>query len=211
MFSSPMGLPLMDTTLNFYGPDAQTQNYASFPVGSGSIPASYQMSVAVISAQSPQPDACYRWLSYLTQQPEFINGIPANRNMLQNEGVAARFGGDFIAFSQEYLTLLDNPNVEEISYGFGVGDSFNEFFIYQAGETWLNRAMDRYVLEDASLEDELASAEQYIQDASQCAAGLPEISLRGTTDMEPEEVENIRDELLTCIESADPTIMEFIQ
>src|SRR5690606_4010720 len=56
----------------------------SYPTGSQYTPVTYSIGTAYISATSPIPDACYRWISTLGEHPELFMAMPARRSQLNN-------------------------------------------------------------------------------------------------------------------------------
>jgi ABC-type glycerol-3-phosphate transport system substrate-binding protein len=123
-----------------------------FPAGSQYTPVSYALMAGYISRFSQYPEACYRLLQTLARRPDLLSGIPVNRS----EAGQARYADFYQAFSQQ---LMD-PNQIIISASYSEHHYFSRF--------WLFRAFDRYVLENADLEDELRAAEQFTGDYLVC-------------------------------------------
>ncbi len=150
------------------GPEGAAVTYrpVSFPAGNDYIPISYDIGAAYISANAAAPDACYRWIQELARHPELLPGMPANRTAFDDPALMNAQGPALTAFYSQFDTLLQDPRVVEFPDQFGAGVSYGNLFdVY-----WLNRAFDRYVLEDADLELELADAEALTLAYQQCLA-----------------------------------------
>ncbi len=212
------GIPLQDSIFN--PGDWQMRNrgqadfedprrLVTFPRGSGSIPTSYTVAMAVISAESDAPDACYRWLSWLSQQPDLPGGVPVNRNLTENNAFADALGEDIASFYQAYADLLEQPNVVEIGSPFGTGgSSFYVSYSNYISRLLVNRAFDRYVLDDANLADELTAAEQYIDEYKVCAVEVPIPENR--SDLTPEQSIELSGQFRECAVSVDASIGEIL-
>lgn len=175
----------------------------SYPSGSQYTPVTYTVGTAYISASSAAPEACYRWISRLAEHPELFTSMPARRSQLNNPELAAALGLDLSAFYAQYEAQLQAPNVLEFpSLNTGAVSSPGDFIT----QTWLNRAMDRYVLEDADLETELAEAEMFARDYQTCMEGLPPYN-QAMLSSQQEQLSYARG-LFNCIESADPSMAE---
>jgi ABC-type glycerol-3-phosphate transport system substrate-binding protein len=143
----------------------------TYPVGSQYTPVSYDIGTAYISANAENPAACYRWISILAQHPEVLSAMPARRSLISSTNVTMAQGQNLADVYQEIDDLMRQPNTVIFPSQFnGAGDNTPNAFIVQF---WLNRAFDRYVLEDGDLETELAEAQSNAQAYMECAASLP--------------------------------------
>lgn len=120
-------------------------------------PASYWRSGAFyISASSPHIDACWKWISYLSQSD--LGGVFNARRSLGQELLASprALPGADEAYGA-YTQLLEQPRDPQ---------SAANFIAEPIVPYWLFRALDRVFREDASLAAELAEAqfvtEQYL-------------------------------------------------
>jgi ABC-type glycerol-3-phosphate transport system substrate-binding protein len=141
----------------------------TYPRGNQYTPASYVLSTAYISATAENPEACYRWLSFLAQRPELFTDMPARYSQLSDPALAASRGPDLMAFYNEYASLLQAPNTVVFPSLSPNLNSIGSLVVPQ----WLYRAFDRYVLEDADLEAELAEAELLAKSYQECEANIP--------------------------------------
>ncbi len=142
---------------------ANTDLLTTFPRGSQYNAASYDISAAYISASTPHAEACYRFISYLAAQIDLFDGMPARRSQFDNQALVAAQGESVISFYRAQDALLSDINTVTIPTAFSGG---SDSFILNY---WLNRAFDRYVLEGANLETELAAAEQFTREYQQCS------------------------------------------
>jgi ABC-type glycerol-3-phosphate transport system substrate-binding protein len=169
----------------------------SYPYGRSYTPVSYTIGTAYISAQTNYPEACYRWLSTIANDPTLFQGMPARRSLLADPALVAAQGEAAGAFYQTFATLLDDPNVivfpDMMGGNMELGDTVMN--------TWLNRAFDRYVLEDADLDAELAEAQIFITAYQDCAADIPAPST-------PEQEMAWYTQFLDCAVKADPSLEE---
>ncbi len=139
-----------------------------FPQGTYT-PVSYAMGTAYISANAADPNACYRWIRALAQQPHLLGGMPAQHSRAADPLIATTQGADVAAFYQAFEAALQAPTTVEfpahrLTSGtyFGLLDSY-----------WLGRAFDRYVLENADLASELQDAELITRAYQDCIAAIP--------------------------------------
>ncbi len=140
-----------------------TYQFVTYPTGSRYTPISFDVNTGYISANAANPDACYRWLSTLAQNPDLFSAMPTRRSLIDTAGTAP----ELAALYRQIDTVLSSPNAIVSPSALRVGGGANIWRQY-----WLRRAFDRYVLENADLETELAQAEQFTRDYEQCAASI---------------------------------------
>jgi ABC-type glycerol-3-phosphate transport system substrate-binding protein len=110
-----------------------------------------------ISATTAAPDACWRWLNFVSRTPQLItNGLyPARASVARSEALLARTDAGTTAFLQTYHERL---------YG-RIAPFGNATALQRLDPFWLYRAVDR-ALQGADLAAELADAqiftEQYL-------------------------------------------------
>lgn len=125
------------------------------------VPVSYDVGAGYINKSSAYPEECYRWLSYLATHPHVITGsMPALLSTMNQPEVQEALGVESLAAYQQMGELLSAPNAVNINES-------NPFLT-----TWLNRAFDAYVLEDADLATALEAAQQPTLDFMECSAGI---------------------------------------
>jgi ABC-type glycerol-3-phosphate transport system substrate-binding protein len=177
-----------------------TYHPVTYPRGSSYTPVMYRVGAGYISANAPNPEACYRWLSHLAQYPHLLSGMPVRRSQLDDPALEATRGPDEVAFYRQFDAVLQSPGVVVFD-PYGSGDY--SYFI----EYWLFGAFDAYVLEDADLELVLAEAETKALAYLTCAADIPPIGYSLDTEMIQAQAEQYTD----CILIADPSLAEQIQ
>jgi ABC-type glycerol-3-phosphate transport system substrate-binding protein len=140
----------------------------AYPSGTDYTPLAYNVGAAYISANSQNPEACYRFISYVAQHPELFTGMPARRSQINSAEVLASRGEEAVAFYNSIDQTMQSLNVVEFS-----GYSSYLFSLEGYRRRWLDLAFDRYVLEDADLETELADAQAQTELFLACVDALP--------------------------------------
>ncbi|MFN8447473.1 MAG: hypothetical protein U0521_02455 [Anaerolineae bacterium] len=163
--------------------------------------ASYSIGTGYISATAQNPDACYRWLSYVAQHIDILGAMPARLSQINDPTMQASFGEN-ASFYSAYAQLLSAPNTVVFPSATGGNSVISDFLL----QFWLNRAFDNYVLNNADLASELADAQTYSSAYQECIAALP-----------PEETTGgaggpggFNSGVLNCARSVDSTIASLI-
>ena len=177
-----------------------------FPRGIDYIPLSYTLGVGMISSNTPAPDACYRWLSFLSRRGEVLQGMPAQVDMFEQAVAEIDDAEDIMALYQAFNEALQNPNVAIIESPFSnsVADpaaSVTNFIT----QNWLNRAFDDVALQDAELELALSDATQFIDDFSSCTAGIAPLD-RPLSELSDDEGNDYFNQYLRCAVDVDPSL-----
>jgi ABC-type glycerol-3-phosphate transport system substrate-binding protein len=170
----------------------------TFPRGSHYSAISYSVGTAYISASSENPEACYRWLSEIARRRELFSGMPARRSLINDPDLAATQGADAVSAYAQIDAILADPNTITLPTPFAGASPAN--FLLQF---WLNRVFDNYVLHDADLETELASAEVYVRGFLECTASIPPFDASTQN-----RIDNFQ-QYQTCATQADPTMAPF--
>lgn len=170
-----------------------TYRYVTYPTGSRYTPISFDINTGYISANAANPDACYRWISTLAQNPDLFSAMPTRRSLIDSGAVAP----ELAALYRQIDSILSDPNAVVSPSALRIGGGGASIW----RQYWLRRAFDRYVLEDADLESELTQAEQFTRDYEQCAAGIP--AADPTTQ---EERFAYFQQFSDCARSVDPTV-----
>jgi len=168
----------------------------TYPTGNQYAAISYDMGTAYISATTQNADACYRWISTIASHAELFSAMPARRSFINDPTFVASQGADTVAIYNEFDRLMASPNTINFQTPFA-GDMNPGNFIV---EFWLNRAFDRYVLEDADLETELSDAQNYVTAYQQCAANIP------PRDAATQDRFAYMQQFMECAGSVDPTV-----
>lgn len=172
------------------------------PTGTTYSPAAYDIGAMYISANSTHAEACYRFISFMAQHFELFEGMPARQSVINNPDLAASHGADKVAFFQQMASLLAQPNTIIFSTQFAGGPgAFIEGY-------WLNRAFDRYVLEDADLEAELTEAQNFTTEYRACSAAVEPVEF-GQGQGDPAAIQQYIEQIQQCIVQVDPTATGF--
>jgi ABC-type glycerol-3-phosphate transport system substrate-binding protein len=138
----------------------------AYPSGTDYTPIAYTVGAAYISATAQNPEACYRFIAHVAQHPELFTGMPVRRSQINSPEVLASRGEETVAFYNTIDQTTQSLNAIEFPSDASLGDTYTR--------RWLDRAFDRYVLEDADLEAELADAQTQTQAFLDCLDAISE-------------------------------------
>lgn len=181
-----------ESPFSFYAGDLS--GITLYPYGTSYRGMTYTMRTAYISANAPNPEACYRLIAAIARQPDLQSGLPSRLTLVTDPTFVSTHGDDLIQLYSQFEAALADPNTIVIPSGVGGGVASNRFFMLY----WLFRAADRYVLEDADLAAELAEAELLTTAFLECAAGVEE-------NRQTLGNQRYYEELNACATSVDPT------
>jgi ABC-type glycerol-3-phosphate transport system substrate-binding protein len=169
-----------------------------FPRGTQYVPMSYDLGALYISAQTPNPEACYRWISAIANSPELFSAIPVRRSLLNDESLGQLQVADVAGYYDELQAALTDPNLIVFPSPFASGTgAARDYILYM----FLYRAFDNYVVDGADLETELANAETLALGFQGCTANI----LPPTSAEESDMTEYYR-QFLECAVLVDPTL-----
>jgi ABC-type glycerol-3-phosphate transport system substrate-binding protein len=172
----------------------------TYPQGTQYGVLAYEITTGYISATTQNPEAAYRFLSAVARSPQLFSGMPARQSLVYDPAVAAAQGEELAAVYQQLDTLMKSPNTivfPTFANGGGAGGALRFIQSY-----WLNRAFDRYVLEDADLEYELSEAQTLTLAYQECAKGVVADTTSGDVQ---EQQRGLAQQILACVTSVDPT------
>ncbi len=175
-----------------------TKRLIPFPRGNQMNAITYDLGVGYISANSPHAEACYRLLMDLAGNSALFPAMPARYSQLNDPDLVATQGEATVAYYRTVAALLAEPNTIVIptpDIGAGNLGAFLNML-------WLNRAFDRYVLEDADLEMELQEAALYTTGYLACASVIPPFN--PTADTAANYFAQFRD----CAIQVDPSMAD---
>jgi len=189
-----------DTTsdVDTFTPPENIDPYTLFPFGTQYNVVAMDLGTAYISANTQNADACYRFIKSLSSDPTLFNAMPARQSLIDDPQLEQAQNPDLVAIYRQIADVMRQPETVLLTSQDG-GLSFILTF-------WLNRAFDRYVLEDADLEAELRDAETFTKAYAQCAENIEPIR-RGESSQS--EVQAFFDQITTCATDVDPTAAEF--
>ncbi len=128
-----------------------------FPRGSGGAVVTDEVGGGYISANAPNPEACYRWLRVVAAQPDLFWSLSERKSLSKT---SSRLSDE--TFYQALDTVLKRNDTIVFS---PEGDYYLE--------QWLYGAFDQYVLKGADLEAALNDAEAYTKAYQACMADVP--------------------------------------
>jgi hypothetical protein len=188
------GMMVISSDSDFQPPQT-TDLLTTFPQGRTYTPLAFDVSAAYISSNTPHAEACYRFITALSGRLDLIQGMPARRSLITHPDLAAAQGQDAVAFYTTINSLMQRPNAitlptSSVSVGGGAGLILN---------LWLNRAFDRYVLDDGDLDRELADAQLFTESYRGCVADLP------PADPAADDFAARFQEVIACAVKVDPS------
>jgi hypothetical protein len=146
-------------------PSQNTDGIVTFPRGTQYNAAAFNMGTAYISATSDSPEACYRFLSFLSQSTELFDSMPARYSQIDSPNLAAAQSEQTVAFYRELANLIDQKNTLVFSNNINAGNF---------GMTnWLFDVFDRYIAgEVVDLPADLQDAQQATSAYMDCVAAI---------------------------------------
>ena len=139
-FGNDQDVALYNTLLNSFLLNSQraSTNYqlTTFPEGSQLNAVSYDLGAAYISASTQHPEACYRFISSLAQNPTLFGTMPANRTLLDSPALLSAEGQNAVDYYKGVAGLMTQPNTVAIPTVFSGGiASVGEFLSRWIGST----------------------------------------------------------------------------
>jgi len=170
--------------------NALSDNYklTPFPRGSRFTPLAFDVGAAYISANAPNVDGCYHWISTLAQHPELFGALPARQAAADMPAWATLHGAAMATFYKQYAAQLNAPNA--LVFPSVSSTPYTGFIL----ERWLYRAFDAYVLKNADLTTSLSDAQSYASAFLTCIGGNGTIG-----DAYYQQID-------TCMNKVDPTV-----
>ncbi len=166
-----------------------------FPRGSAIIPVSYALGTAYIDAQTPDPEACYRWIKALASHSYLLSGMPVRSSLMNDAATTAVQGPELINLYRHLAQIMADPKTVVFP---GRPSSLSGALPEQ---TWLNRAFDNYVLNDRDLAEELIEAERFVTAYRECVSHIPPYDPNG------QEGTSSIEQLNNCAIKVDPTFI----
>jgi ABC-type glycerol-3-phosphate transport system substrate-binding protein len=112
-----------------------------------------------ISADTEARQACWEFITFLTEQPAVTQGLPARRSVAQSDAYRQQVGPE-----RADVFLASATGSGDFS-----GDVFEgKSWMSTAGSFWLGRAYDQVVKGEASAEDALRAAQKMADDYRAC-------------------------------------------
>lgn len=146
-------------------------NLVGFPEGTDYVPVSYNVTSGYISAQSPNADACYRFMSSLMARPALFGGMPVLRSLLDSDEVVSSLGESAVEFYRAIDAAMSNPRAVSLGGISGQGAGGEILSVI-----WLFKAWDKYAADDS------IDLEKELQDANLFGKAYQECFLQGQAD-----------------------------
>lgn len=151
----------------FADPDV---TYVLYPQGSDYQPIAFGIGAGYIARTAQNPEACYRWISTISESPDlFVAAMPTRNSALTAPLLLAAQGENLVSRYNEIASRLELPGTilfPSPLYGSG---SVQNFYL----EEILYRAFDQYVQGNADLNAILSEAEANARLYLSCTAAIP--------------------------------------
>jgi len=147
------------------GPDQQPDQNVGvvpLPAGPNSAKGSGYQSVDgyFISAQSDAREACWRWITYLTEQPNVSTGLPARKSVAESAAYRELVGAER---ADAYLASVSSGS--RASFYQRISDEGNWLGMMSF---WLSDAYNRVVSGEMTVEESLAAAQESVDAFRDC-------------------------------------------
>jgi multiple sugar transport system substrate-binding protein len=113
-----------------------------------------------ISAQSDARQACWSWITFLTEQPNAASGLPARQSVAESAAYRQEVGSDL---ADAYLASVSSGS--RASFYQRVSDEGNWLGF---ASFWLSTAYDQVVNGEATVEDALNAAQESVDSYRDC-------------------------------------------
>ncbi|MEQ8672609.1 MAG: extracellular solute-binding protein [Aggregatilineales bacterium] len=142
----------------------------NYPNGNQYTPVAFSLGVAYINNTAQDPQACYEWITTISEHAELFTGVPTRRSLINDPGIAQSQGEDIAAMYRSFADLLESPNVVNFPGQFGGGSSADGAWL----ETnWLIEIFNGYILDGADLETVMAETQTNIEMYRECISDIP--------------------------------------
>ncbi|MEL6526361.1 MAG: hypothetical protein AAFQ07_11695, partial [Chloroflexota bacterium] len=137
----------------------------SFPIGTQGNAVAFDLGTVYIRSTAQNPDACYRFMSYVAQNADIFDTMPVTQSLLNSNNLLNSQGQATVNFYQATASLLGQPTTIALptnanQLGFGMTQ-------------WLTGVFESYLTgEIVSLEDALADAQQRTAEYMACINSL---------------------------------------
>jgi multiple sugar transport system substrate-binding protein len=149
----------------FRGPGRVELNtgVAPLPLGPNSAEGSGFQSVDgfFISAQTDVRQACWTWITFLTEQPNVASGLPARKSVAESDAYRQEVGADQ---AEAYIASVSSGS--RASFMQRISDK-GGWLMFAA--LWLSDAYDRIIAGDMTVEDALNAAQDVADAYRDCA------------------------------------------
>ncbi|MBC8160612.1 MAG: extracellular solute-binding protein [Roseiflexaceae bacterium] len=156
-FDTTAGLPIQQV--------GQQIGLAPLPLKNNALlPRTIGANGLAIAADTPHPQACWDWITFLNERPPSVPGaFPARQSLSESQEFQATVAPDAVAVYNTYLMALDQPPVQSDNWEL-------QSFETPLDPFWFFRAVDR-ALQGGDLERELAEAQRLTEQFLDCTRG----------------------------------------
>lgn len=135
---------------------------APLPVGPNSSKGSGFQTVTgyFISSQTESREACWKWISFLTEQSNMSTGLPARISTAKSDAYRQQVGADL---ADAYLASVSLG--DKASFFQRMSDSGGWLYFSM---TWLNDAYNSIIAGDATVEEALNTAQEQVDEFRSC-------------------------------------------
>lgn len=138
-----------------------------YPKGADYQPIAFGIGAGYITRTATNPEACYRWISTLSERPDlFVAAMPAQYSTLNSALLLAAQGDQLVSRYREIASRLESPSTVLFPSPLYGNGTIQNFYL----EEILYRAFDQYVQGDSDLNAILAEAEVRAQRYLDCTA-----------------------------------------
>ncbi len=169
------------------GRDQLNTGVAPLPAGSEGISGGGTTTGYYISAQTDARQACWQWLTYLTEQPNLAQGLPARRSVAESAAYRQRVGTERVAVYQASAASVAAAS----SFDVFVGETW-----LAGGIVWLGRAYSQIVEEGVDVQEALNAAQTMADDYRACVVA--------------QDAFGDQDAWMDCMQEVDPSIPLFL-
>ena len=140
-----------------------------------------------VSAQTEARQACWQWITFLTEQLGLTQGLPARRSVAESDAYRQQVGDERAVVYLASVAGAEHASVFDILTGQGW---------LTGGMYWLGRAYSQVAAGETSVEEALNAAQRMFDDYRACVVVNDAIS--------------DQDEWTACLLEADPTLPAFL-
>jgi ABC-type glycerol-3-phosphate transport system substrate-binding protein len=162
------GRAAMWTTIGGLNPTAEIERMRLLDIGRVVLPSGKEGHVTggprlvsgyYISEQSANPDLCWQWIRFLSEQPDAVQSVPARRSVAEGESDRWRFDqARYDVYQKSIANGTASP--DEII--------LNQHPWLQLGDYWLLQAYGRIVRDRVPMESALRDAQEFAGDYRTC-------------------------------------------
>jgi ABC-type glycerol-3-phosphate transport system substrate-binding protein len=137
-----------------------------------------------ISAQSTKRQACWTWISYLTQQSTVVSGLPARKSVAQSDEYRQRVGAERV---DAYLASVSSGSRASFFQRLSDAENWLRF-----ATMWISDAYDRVVSGEVTVDEALGAVQERVDTYRNCIIAS--------------EAYNDPDKMMQCMQEVGGTI-----